>query len=454
MAKITAENGCYFVAGILSLALIEYIYRQKWKGSGKPNTAPLNDKKNPTESFDSETDSFFSSTMKHSRKLKLTDSIENELFSRNAAFFGVDGQSKIRGAFVIVVGLGGVGSHCAHMLARSGVRKLKVIDFDQVTLSSLNRHATASFADVGRPKAEVLRDCLQGMAPACEVIPVSSMFQAKDAFSLLLSPDDSHPDFVVDAIDDVNTKIDLLLFCLEQNLKVVSALGAGAKADPTRLHLGTMADAVKDPLASKLRWRLKKHNIDPESIPVLFSSELSRVDLLPLTEEQLQNPEEFGLVDNFRVRTIPVLGTMPALFGQALAAFVLCELAGKPFKPQPGPRLTTKLVHKMQQALRNREIKVFNNPNPDIDAALVEFIVCHIWRQRCAITGNRLGGPYQLLVLTRWDRNKGLLPNNLVLLMPAEAKKLEEIGHQAFSQSIVANISHRLDCFEEESDWF
>ena len=79
-----------------------------------------------------------------------------EQLSRNTLFFGERGQQKLAGAFVVVVGLGGVGSHCAHMLARSGIGRLRLVDFDQVSLSSLNRHAVATHADVGRPKASSL----------------------------------------------------------------------------------------------------------------------------------------------------------------------------------------------------------------------------------------------------------------------------------------------------------
>ena len=75
-----------------------------------------------------------------------------EQLSRNTLFFGQRGQGQLKDAFVVVVGLGGVGSHCAHMLARSGVGRLRLVDFDQVSLSSLNRHAVATHADVGRPK--------------------------------------------------------------------------------------------------------------------------------------------------------------------------------------------------------------------------------------------------------------------------------------------------------------
>jgi tRNA threonylcarbamoyladenosine dehydratase len=95
--------------------------------------------------------------------------LEQELYSRNVGFFGEAGFANIREAFVIIVGLGGVGSHAAHMLARSGVRRLRLIDFDQVTLSSLNRHAVATWADVGTSKAQALKDRLMAIVPGADI---------------------------------------------------------------------------------------------------------------------------------------------------------------------------------------------------------------------------------------------------------------------------------------------
>jgi tRNA A37 threonylcarbamoyladenosine dehydratase len=107
----------------------------------------------------------------------LPKEVVSELFSRNLAFFGEDGFEHIREAFVVVVGLGGVGSHAAHMLARAGVRRLRVIDFDQVSLSSLNRHATALWSDVGTPKADSLANSLRKTIPNIEIEAINRMFR-------------------------------------------------------------------------------------------------------------------------------------------------------------------------------------------------------------------------------------------------------------------------------------
>ncbi|CAE7764726.1 TCD2, partial [Symbiodinium microadriaticum] len=109
-------------------------------------------------------------------KGECNDEIKHELFSRVSPFFGSDNFSDLENSFVIVVGLGGVGSHCANMLIRSGVRKMRVIDFDQVTLSSLNRHAVANMKDVGLSKAEVMCRHFRNIVPWCEIEACAEMF--------------------------------------------------------------------------------------------------------------------------------------------------------------------------------------------------------------------------------------------------------------------------------------
>jgi hypothetical protein len=118
------------------------------------------------------------------------DEILAEQFTRNVQFFGAEGQAAVAAAFVVVVGLGGVGSHAAHLLLRSGVGRLRLIDFDQVTLSSLNRHAVATRADVGLPKAAVLAAHFAAILPEARVEPITAMFTADAAEALLAgSPD-------------------------------------------------------------------------------------------------------------------------------------------------------------------------------------------------------------------------------------------------------------------------
>ncbi|KAJ3060293.1 hypothetical protein HDU99_005984, partial [Rhizoclosmatium hyalinum] len=168
-----------------------------------------------------------------------------EQLSRNYSFLGEEGMKSVRSSFVIIVGLGGVGSHAAHMLVRSGVQKIRIIDFDQVSLSSLNRHAVAIHADVGTSKAACLVKHFKEIAPQAEVEAMVELFNI-DVADRLLS---GNPDYVLDCIDNLNTKIDLIKYCHDHKLPIISSMGAGAKADPSRIQIADVSDTSEDPLA-------------------------------------------------------------------------------------------------------------------------------------------------------------------------------------------------------------
>ena len=103
----------------------------------------------------------------------------------------------------------------------------------------------------------------------------------------------------------------------------------GGKADPTCIRIGPLSECVKDPLASKIRWKLKKHDVAAEDVMAVYSVEKPTANLLPLNHEQAEAPQEFGAVEYLRLRVMPVLGTSPAIFGQTMASFVLCTLGGE-----------------------------------------------------------------------------------------------------------------------------
>lgn len=123
-----------------------------------------------------------------------SEELIREQLSRNYAFLGEDGMARIRDSFVVVVGLGGVGSWSSSMLVRSGVSRIRLIDFDQVTLSSLNRHATAQLKDVGTPKVESVKKYLEGVAPWCQIEACNELWNPGTDGDRLLS---GEPDYVV-----------------------------------------------------------------------------------------------------------------------------------------------------------------------------------------------------------------------------------------------------------------
>lgn len=376
-----------------------------------------------------------------------TEAVAQELLeeqlSRISAFFGSEGFAKVKNAFVVVVGLGGVGSHAANMLARSGVGKLRLIDFDNVTLSSLNRHAVATRSDVGLSKAATMKRHLLGIVPDCKIEDMAVMFEADSADDLL----EGSPTYVLDCIDDVKTKCALLEAVSRKNIKVITATGAGAKADPTRIQIGSLKDAIRDPLATKIRYFLKNKNVLSSEITTIFSSEKSVCKLLPLDAVQAQNPNEFGNVENFRIRVIPVLGTMPALFGQSMAAYVLCDLAGKKLNPEVVARLSRDQRNKLYQKLQQREHVLFNEGHKiELEKDEIEFIYQEIWRGRSSVSGTRNGG-HDRLYLARWRKDRPLYPDNVVYLTTKELAVLDKNGIDGFDSEIVARIDTRLKQF-------
>ncbi|KAG6659989.1 hypothetical protein CIPAW_03G074400 [Carya illinoinensis] len=236
----------------------------------------------------------------------LKDEIVSEQLTRNIQFFGLESQQKVTASYVVVIGLGGVGSHAAAMLLRSGVGRLLLVDFDQVSLSSLNRHAVATRADVGIPKAQCLKEHFLSIFPECHVDARVLLYDASSEEEIL----SGNPDYVLDCIDNIDTKVALLAACVRRGLKVLSATGAGARADPTRIRVADLKESTNDPLSRAVRHRLRKDYGIDGGIPVVFSLEKPKAKLLPFKgpSGEEENPSDYQIVPGFRVRIIPVLG--------------------------------------------------------------------------------------------------------------------------------------------------
>ena len=149
------------------------------------------------------------------------------------------------GGLIVVVGVGGVGSHAAHILTRSGATNLRLVDFDLITLSSLNRHCSAVHTDVGRLKTTVLAEYIRSYADpaALSIEEIPDTFCKKTADQVLRSGEGRQKiAYVLDCIDNTETKAELLAQCLARGLPVVSSMGAGSRADPTRIHISNISE--------------------------------------------------------------------------------------------------------------------------------------------------------------------------------------------------------------------
>jgi len=364
------------------------------------------------------------------------DSIEQnnlmkEQLSRNYAFLGEEGMNKLNDAFVIVVGAGGVGSWAAYMLLRSGVRRIRIIDFDQVTLSSLNRHAVAVRVDVGTPKVNAIKKHLLEVNPSAVIEPLVEMFNEDNASRLL----SGSPDFVLDCIDNTQTKLQLLKYCKENSLKVISSMGSGAKADPSRIQIADISETFEDPLARTVRRNLKKVGID-NGIPVVYSTEKpNHIKLLPLDISQDDNPEEFAILPDFRARILPVLGTLPAIFGMVMATYVILRMADYPINPLPVMQRDS-LYSRLYRDLCNRE-----KDEMKLDRRDIAYVFEEIWRGKSAISQET-----EKLVLMRWLQSEPLTLQNCVCLTKSEAKIHEEVEdpESHYSNEILEYVRKRL----------
>ncbi|KEZ39271.1 Uncharacterized protein C1A6.10 [Scedosporium apiospermum] len=348
-----------------------------------------------------------------------------EQLARNRVFLGDDGLAKLRDAFVIVVGLGGVGSHCTAALARSGVSRLRLVDFDQVTLSSLNRHAVATLADVGMPKVHCMHRRLIAITPWVKFDLRQEKFDT-DVAEDLLAPwqeDGRKPDFIIDAIDNIDTKVALLKFCHDHELPVISAAGSGCKSDPTRVMVGDISGTTNDPLSRSTRRRLKLQGVT-SGVPVVYSVEKSgegKASLMPLADEEFEKGSvgDLGALPNFRVRILPVLGTMPAIFGYTVANHVILSITGYPIN-YPTVKTREKLYDAALAYLQGVEEKLVrategvSDPNAAVGFKLpisvgdAAYLIEEAYRGRSVVSGV----PTKL-VLVRWHRPEGSVMNKI-----------------------------------------
>ncbi|CAK9013829.1 Cysteine synthase 2 (CS 2) (Cysteine synthase-like protein) (CSl) (O-acetylserine (thiol)-lyase 2) (OAS-TL 2) (O-acetylserine sulfhydrylase 2) [Durusdinium trenchii] len=366
---------------------------------------------------------------------------------------------------VVVVGLGGVGSHCAHALLRASgasgtIRRLRLIDFDRVSLSSLNRHAVALRRDVGLPKVASCAEHFRAISPTLQVDARDAMFTAEAAEELLLQSatgEVENPRLVVDCIDDVKTKVELLAFCSARGLPVVSALGSGAKDDPTKICVAQgLRDIDNDPLATKLRKACSTQGMDWSHISFIYSSQKVQRALLPLSDEQRSNPEEFGSVANFRLRVIPVLGPQPAAAGMAIASQVLNRLDNlEEYWPQPTPAPRRNLVDKLLDSFKRDELNASGGRSCLVDVTPVEatFMVHEVWLRRSALNPelDAFAATGIRFTLCKWDARKSATANNLILATVKEAEKhrTPEDASPEVRKRVEALLSWATTCLEK-----
>jgi tRNA A37 threonylcarbamoyladenosine dehydratase len=235
------------------------------------------------------------------------------LSERTHILVGDAGVARLAAARVLLVGLGGVGAYAAEALARAGIGHLTLADHDRVSPSNLNRQLVALGSTLGRPKVAVMAERVADINPDCRLDLWERFLPAEEMPTLVAGYD-----WVVDAIDSLNSKVALIAACLDAGIPIASSMGAGGRLDPTRIRAGDLMDSRGCPLARTVRQRLRRRGIE-RGILAVWSEE---PPLPPLP------PEPTG-----RGRPRAVNGTvsyLPALFGLTLAGCVVQRILTQP----------------------------------------------------------------------------------------------------------------------------
>ena len=174
----------------------------------------------------------------------------------------------IKNKIILIIGLGGVGSYALETLARTYFNKLIIVDNDKIDISNLNRQLMTNINNVGLYKTDVWEDRIKKINPDCKVVKITE-FITKDNLNLLFK---EKVDYVIDACDTLETKKEIIKYCLKNKIKFISSMGMANRVDASKIKVSYLDKTCYDPLARKLRNLIKKENIKGK-IPVVYSEE-------------------------------------------------------------------------------------------------------------------------------------------------------------------------------------
>jgi len=237
----------------------------------------------------------------------------DQQFARTELMLGAEGLRRVREAFVVVVGLGAVGGYAAEALARCGFGKMRLIDFDTVEPSNINRQLYALNSTVGMAKTEVAARRIADINPACVIKPLNMFVSAENMAEVFKNK----PDYIVDAIDNVVSKAALIKAAGEAGIPIISSMGAAQRTDPSLVRVGYIEDVCGCPLARKVRKLLRKAGASTRMPCVYSTEEVRGTRGTPLTE-----------FDPRRRTPIPSLPTLTGIFGLIAAGHVIKEISG------------------------------------------------------------------------------------------------------------------------------
>ena len=231
---------------------------------------------------------------------------------RAELLFKAEGLQNLKNANVLVVGVGGVGSFAAEFLARAGVGNLTIVDGDVVDISNINRQLPALHSTIGMSKIEVVGNRLMDINPELNLIKVQEFLSPERAFEIV----EEKYDYVLDCIDSVTPKLNLIIGAKRKRVKIISSMGAGGKMEASKVKVADITNTVNCMFAKTIRRRLKEFKID--KLKVVFSSEIQDETSLKMTDGS-----------NYKKSFYGTNSYMPGLFGLYMAETVIRYLIKK-----------------------------------------------------------------------------------------------------------------------------
>lgn len=234
-------------------------------------------------------------------------------FSRTALLMGGDAVDRLGSCRAALFGVGGVGGFAAEAMVRAGLGGIDLFDDDVVCASNLNRQIVALHSTLGRPKVEVMRERLLDINPDVDATARRMFYMPEHAGEI----EWERYDYIVDCIDTVTAKLDLIVQAVRRGIPVISAMGAGNKLDPTTFEVADISRTSVCPLARVMRQELRKRGV--EHLKVVYSREPARV---PRQEESAEAPQAG------RRSTPGSVSFCPSVAGLILAGEVVKDLSG------------------------------------------------------------------------------------------------------------------------------
>jgi len=247
----------------------------------------------------------------------------NPLFQRITLLTGTEAAGAIQKSRVIVVGIGGVGSWCAEALIRSGVGSITLVDSDTVSITDFNRQIQAISGNMGRKKTEALKERFNSINPSCEVVSFPHFFSKENVRLLNFS----EADYVIDAIDTLESKLDLIEIAAAAGKRFFSSMGMAWKLDPTQIRTADIWETSGCPLARLVRQGLKKRGFSGH-FTVVYSAEKpgrGEKESLSLNEGDVKNSAAGGRKKAALGSAMPVTATA----GMVLASLVIRDICGE-----------------------------------------------------------------------------------------------------------------------------